>query len=336
MPISVLKSFDPPPANIANDPELVRDRISATATSLLALIGINADPIQSREHVLLSNIFDSAWKEHRTLDLPLVINQIQTPPFQRAGVMDLETFYPAKDRFSLAMAFNNLLASPGFRSWLEGAPLDIAALLHTPTGKPKLSILSIAHLSEPERMFFVSLLLNQILGWVRSQPGTSSLRAILYMDEIFGFFPPVANPPSKKPLLTLLKQARASGLGVVLATQNPVDLDYKGLSNTGTWFIGRLQTERDKHRVLDGLEGVAGDSHAAFDRGTIDKTIASLGNRTFLLNDVHEDGPRLFQTRWTLSYLRGPMTREQIRMLVASDRPLQEDTRVPSVCCGRK
>ena len=172
-------------------------------------------------------------------------------------MLDLESFFPAKDRFALAMALNNLLASPGFGAWLEGEPLDIGRLLHTPAGKPRVAIFSIAHLNDAERMFFVTLLLNQMLGWMRAQSGTTSLRALLYMDEIFGYFPPVANPPSKMPLLTLLKQARAFGLGVVLATQNPVDLDYKGLANTGTWFIGRLQTERDKARVLDGLEGAA-------------------------------------------------------------------------------
>lgn len=315
--ISILTSFDAPDAGLAADEEMLRDRIGATVTSLLGLVGINADPIQSREHVLLANIFDAAWRDGHNLDLAAIVTQIQTPPFQKAGVMDLETFYPAKDRFSLAMAFNGLLASPGFQSWLEGPPLEIGTLLHTPEGKPRVSILSIAHLSDAERMFFVSLLLNQVLGWVRSQPGTTSLRALLYMDEIFGYFPPVANPPSKKPLLTLLKQARASGLGLVLATQNPVDLDYKGLSNTGTWFIGRLQTERDKMRVLEGLEGASSDAHSHFDRAEMEKILAGLGNRTFLLNNVRASGPELFQTRWTLCYLRGPMTRDQIRVLMA-------------------
>jgi hypothetical protein len=319
--ISILKSFDAPDAGLAADKEMLRDRISATVTSLLGLVGINADPIQSREHLLLANIFDATWKDGRNLDLAAIVTQIQTPPFQKAGVMDLETFYPAKDRFSLAMAFNGLLASPGFQSWLEGPPLEVSTLLHTPEGKPRVSILSIAHLNDAERMFFVSLLLNQVLGWVRSQPGTTSLRALLSMDEIFGYFPPVANPPSKKPLLTLLKQARASGLGLVLATQNPVDLDYKGLSNTGTWFIGRLQTERDKMRVLEGLEGASSDAHSHFDRAEMEKILAGLGNRTFLLNNVRESGPQLFQTRWTLCYLRGPMTRDQIRVLMATKQP---------------
>src|SRR5438128_9671397 len=230
----------------------------------------------------------------------------------RIGALDLEKFYPEKDRGELAMRINGLLASPGFGGWLEGEALDVGALYRTPAGKPRVSIFSIAHLSDAERMFFVALLLNEILGWVRMQSGTTSLRAILYMDEILGFFPPVAEPPAKRPLLTLLKQARAFGLGVVLATQNPVDLDYKGLANTGTWLLGRLQTERDKARVLDGLEGAAGGS---LDREGADRTLSALGKRVFLLHDVHAGPALTFQSRWAMSYLRGPLSREQIRAL---------------------
>jgi hypothetical protein len=317
LPVSILKSFGAPDANILNDREALRDRIASTSTSLLALAGIDADPVQSREHILLSTILDTAWRAGTDLDLPAIIAQVQKPAFTKVGVLDLDSFYPAKERFGLAMALNNLLASPGFEAWLTGEPLDIDAMLWTPAGKPRISIFSIAHLSDTERMFFVSLLLNQTLSWVRGQSGTSSLRAILYMDEIFGYFPPVATPPSKKPLLTLLKQARAFGLGVVLATQNPVDLDYKGLANTGTWFIGRLQTERDKARVLEGLEGAAATAGARFDRGAMEQILAGLGNRVFLMNNVHEDHPVLFQTRWTLSYLRGPMARPEIKRLMS-------------------
>ncbi len=318
MPVSVLKSFGAPSEEVLNDREQLRDRINATSTALLALVGIDADPIQSREHILLSSIFDAAWKEGKDLDLAMLINQIQAPPFGRIGVLDLESFYPSKERFQLAMALNNLLASPGFEAWLEGDPLEVGSLLYTPEGKPRISIFSIAHLSDAERMFFVSLLLNQTLSWVRSQPGTTSLRAILYMDEIFGYFPPVANPPSKKPLLTLLKQARAFGMGILLATQNPVDLDYKGLANCGTWFIGRLQTERDKARVLDGLEGAAAATGTNFDKSKMDQILSGLGSRVFLMNNVHDDGPVIFETRWCLSYLRGPMTRTQIKQLMAA------------------
>jgi hypothetical protein len=317
LPVSILKSFAPPAGAVLNDRELLRERVSATATALLALVGVEADPIQSREHILLATLLDRAWREGRELDLGAIIRDVQAPPVSRIGVLDLESFYPARDRFGLAMAFNNLLASPGFEAWMEGAPLEIADLVHTPRGKPRVAIFSIAHLADAERMFFVSLLLNQMVSWMRAQPGTTSLRAILYMDEIFGYFPPTAKPPSKLPLLTLLKQARAFGLGVVLATQNPVDLDYKGLANAGTWFIGRLQTERDKARVLDGLEGAASGAGAGFDRAAMDRLLSSLGNRVFLLNNVHEDHPVVFETRWALSYLRGPLTRGEIRSLMA-------------------
>jgi hypothetical protein len=316
VPVSILKSFAAPSQEILDDAELLRERISTTATSLLGLIGVEADPIKSREHILLSTILDQAWRKGQDLDLAALIGQIQTPPLLKVGVLDLDSFYPSKDRFTLAMQLNNLLAAPGFTAWLEGEALDVGQMLHSPTGKPRVAIFSIAHLSDAERMFFVTLLLSQTLGWIRGQSGTTSLRAILYMDEIFGYFPPVANPPSKAPLLTLLKQARAYGLGVVLATQNPVDLDYKGLANTGTWFIGRLQTERDKARVLEGLEGAAASSGKKFDTQRMEQLLAGLGNRVFLLNNVHEDAPEVFQTRWTLSYLRGPLTRTQIKLLM--------------------
>jgi len=323
LPVSVLRNFAPPAEDIMEEKDLLRERIQSTVTALLALLDIEADPITSREHILVSNIIESTWATGTGLDLAAMIRAIQSPPFERIGIMDLESFYPPKDRFKLAMRLNNLLAAPGFEAWLEGEPVNINRMLYTETGKPRASIFTISHLSDSERMFFVAVLLNEILAWMRSQPGTSSLRAILYMDEIFGYFPPVKNPPSKAPLLTLLKQARAFGLGVVLSTQNPVDLDYKGLSNTGTWFIGRLQTDRDKQRVLEGLEGAAAGS--GFDRARMEEILAGLGKRVFLINNVHETTPVTFQTRWAMSYLRGPLTREQIRALMA-DRKGQMPT----------
>ena len=316
LPVSILKSFVAPAADVREDGELFRERISTTVTSLLGLLGIEPDPIQSREHILLSTIFDHIWRNEEDLDLAKLIQAIQSPPVSKIGVMDLDSFFPSKDRFALAMKLNNLLAAPGFQAWLEGEALDIQSILHTPAGKPRLAIFSISHLNDAERMFFVTLLLSQMVGWMRAQSGTTSLRALLYMDEIFGYFPPVANPPSKLPLMTLLKQARAFGLGVILATQNPVDLDYKGLANTGTWFIGRLQTERDKARVLEGLEGALSSTGETFDRGQMEQTLAGLGARIFLMNNVHEDGPVVFETRWCLSYLRGPLTRTQIKSLM--------------------
>ena len=316
LPLTVLRSFAAPPEAIRTSVEALRERIQGSVSALLGLMGIEGDPIRSREHILLANLLDATWREGRDVDLAGLIRGIQQPPFAKVGFIDLESFYPAKERFELAMALNNLAASPGFSAWMQGEPLDVQRLLYTDAGKPRLSILSIAHLSDAERMFFVTLFLNEVVTWMRSQSGTSSLRALLYMDEVFGYFPPTANPPAKQPMLTLLKQARAFGLGVVLATQNPVDLDYKGLSNCGTWFLGRLQTERDKLRVLDGLEGASAAAGAKFDRGQMEKILSALGNRVFLMNNVHDDEPVVFQTRWALSFLRGPLSREQVSRLM--------------------
>ncbi|HPA58365.1 MAG TPA: DUF87 domain-containing protein [Synergistales bacterium] len=316
--VSILHSFDVPPEAIRADGDLFRERIQTTASSILALMGIDADPLTSREHILISRVLEEKWSRGESLDIPSLIEMIRVPPFRSVGVLDLETFYPSKARMDLVLRLNHLVAAPSFAPWMEGDPLDAGSFLYTADGRPRASIFTISHLSDRERMFFVSLLLNEILGWVRTQPGTSSLRAILYMDEIFGFFPPVMNPPSKTVLLTLLKQARAYGLGVLLATQNPVDLDYKGISNTGTWFIGRLQTERDKARILEGLKGV---SEKGFPLPELDRMISGLGKRVFLLHNVHEDRPVLFQTRWAMSYLAGPVTREQIKTL-AGDSPI--------------
>lgn len=311
LPVNVLASFDAPEAA---DDEALADRVQTTAASLLGLLKIDADPVKSRECILISALLHHEWSQGRNLDLPALIERIQAPPFEKIGVLNLETFYPAKDRFALVMALNNVLAAPGFSAWRQGEALDAGRFLYTAEGKPRLSIFSLAHLGDDERMFFVSLLLNEVLSWTRAQSGTTSLRAILYMDEIFGYLPPTANPPSKLPMLTLLKQARAYGVGVVLATQNPVDLDYKALSNCGTWFIGRLQTERDKARMLDGLQGAAGGGK--FNRQAMESALAGLGNRVFLMNNVHDDGPVIFESRWAMSYLRGPLTRDQIKVLM--------------------
>jgi len=330
LPLTVLRSFNAPPPALIDDIDAMRERIGGATSGLLALLGIDADPIRSREYILLSNIFDTSWRAGKDLDLPQLIQAIQKPPFDKVGFMELESFYPEKDRFELSISLNNLLASPTFAGWMEGEPLDIQKMLYTPEGKPRLAIMSIAHLSDQERMFFVTILLNEMLSWMRSQPGTNSLRALLYMDEVYGYFPPTKNPPSKGPMLTLLKQARAFGLGVVLATQNPVDLDYKGLSNMGTWFLGRLQTERDKLRVLDGLEGAAAESGGKFDRQQMEATLASLGKRVFLMHNVHEDAPVVFQTRWVLSYLRGPLSRPQIQTLMAPFKEAKSAAPLPA------
>lgn len=312
IPVSVLSSLAAPDLDWETNREVLREKISSTVTALLGLVGMNdIDPIRSREHILLSNIFETHWSAGNDIDLTELILQTQTPPFANLGAFPVDTFFPAKDRMELAMVLNNILAAPAFQTWREGESLDVKSLLYTPDGKPRHSIFYLAHLSDGERMFFVTLLLSAVETWMRTQSGSSSLRALLYMDEIYGYLPPTANPPSKQPLLRMLKQARAFGLGLLLATQNPVDMDYKALSNTGTWFIGKLQTERDKNRLLDGLESAAG----GIPRAAMDKLISSLGKRVFVMHNVHEKMPVLIQTRWTMNFLAGPMTRTQIPAL---------------------
>ncbi len=319
LPLSILRSFAAPAPELLEDTQALRERLTSAASGLLALLGRDTDPLRSRDHVLITSLLENAWRRGIGLDLAGLIAAIRKPPFDKIGALDLETFYPAKERLGLAMALNNLLASPGFGAWLDGEPLDVQRLLFTPQGKPRIAIISIAHLSDAERMFIVTLVLNELVAWMRMQSGTSSLRAIFYMDEIFGYFPPTANPPSKTPMLTLLKQGRAFGLGCVLATQNPVDLDYKGLANAGTWLIGRLQTERDKARVLEGLDSALAGS-AGHDRASLEKLISALSPRVFLMRCAHDDAPVVFESRWALCYLRGPLTGFEISRLMAQQK----------------
>ncbi len=315
IPINIMGSFASPGIDFESDSEMLRERIQGTVAALLGMINSKEDPVRSREGILLSNLFEHYWKKNEDLDLGKLIMGIQNPPMTKMGVFDVDTFFPEKDRFNLAMDFNSLMASPQFSYWLKGDDLDIDKLYFTAEGKPRHSIFYIAHLSDSERMFFVTLLLNSLISWMRRQSGTTSLRSLLYFDEIFGYFPPTAQPPSKKPLLTILKQARAFGVGAVLVTQNPVDIDYKGLSNAGTWFIGKLQTERDKARVLEGLEGAIAEAGSS-SKADFSQIISSVSSRVFLMHNIHEDEPVIYHTRWAMSYLRGPMTRPQVKKLM--------------------
>ncbi len=310
--LSVLSSLRRPPLRWETEAELLRERINGIVSSLLGLIGVDADPVRSREHILLATLFEQAWRGEQELDLAGLIAGVQSPPFDRLGVFEVDRFFPEKDRMALALSLNAIVAAPSFQSWVTGESLEIDNLLRAPDGRPRVSVLYLAHLSEAERMFVITLVLEQLTAWLRAQSGTTALRALLYFDELFGYLPPhPANPPSKLPLLRLLKQARAFGLGVMLATQNPVDLDYKGLANIGTWFIGKLQTERDKARLLEGLQAL----DAPLPPETLDRMISSLGPRQFLMHNVHRTGPTTFRTRWALSYLAGPLTRDQLRRL---------------------
>jgi hypothetical protein len=315
--LSILRNFAAPKGLPLED---LTHKVNATVTALLGLGGIEADPVQSREHVLLAQIILDAWQKGRDLDLPTLVQEIPKPAITTVGAYNLETFFPAKDRVKFASQLNNVLASPMFAIWSRGEPLDLASMLYR-NGRPQHLIFSVAHLDDSQRMFLVTLLLEEMLAWTRRQSGTSNLRALLYFDEVAGYLPPnPGNPPSKTPLMTLLKQARAFGVGILLATQNPIDLDYKALSNAGTWFVGKLQTKYDKARLLDGLENAAAEQGKRTDRDYLDKVIASLGDRVFLLHNIHTGTPQLFQTRWALSFLRGPMTREEIGRAVAPIR----------------
>jgi hypothetical protein len=310
-PLNMLGSLAAPAGGADTAGETARDEIESVVSGLLGLLGITGDPLTSREHILLSNLIEHAWTGGRSLDLPTLLRDVQTPPLRKLGVLELDAFYPAADRAALALRLNGLLASPGFAPWLAGEPADIGSLLYAPDGQPSTSVIYLAHLSEPERQLVVTLLLSRVASWMQTQPGTSALRALVYMDEVYGFAPPSAAPPAKKPILTLLKQARAFGIGLVLSTQNPVDLDYKAMSNAGTWMIGRLQTERDKLRIVEALRSASGDA----DLAALDARISGLGKREFVLHSAHGGAPRLFTTRWAMSFLRGPLTKAELARL---------------------
>jgi hypothetical protein len=320
VPLDLVGSLEPP--DDLHDAEIVGDEVEGYVTGLLGLVGIDADPLTSREHILLANLIHHAWSEGRSLDLPTLVGMVGNPPLRKLGVFDIDQFFPPADRMALALRLNGLLASPSFAAWADGPDLDIGSLLYGPDGSPRCAIVTTAHLSDDERQFVTSLILGKVVTWMRRQSGTTDLRALLYMDEVAGYLPPTANPPTKKPIMTLMKQARAFGLGVVLSTQNPVDIDYKALSNAGTWMIGRLSTERDKARLLDGLTSAAGD----VDLSAVDDTISGLGKREFVLRSPGSTATSVFTTRWAMSYLRGPMTRDQIAELTAERPSTPNDT----------
>ena len=314
--VSILSSFKAPTIEILEDMELFSNIINSTVHSILSLIDNKSDET-SKESILLASIFTNYFKEQKDLTLEELITLIVTPPFSKIGVFDLETFFPQSDRLKFALKINTIIASPSFSSWLEGESLDISKMLYSQSGKAKVNIFSIAHLNDSQRMFFVTILLNQILAWMRRQEGTTSLKALLYMDEIFGYFPPQANPPSKQPMLTLLKQARSFGIGVILSTQNPVDIDYKGLSNIGTWFIGRLQTKQDIEKVIDGLSSA---SEKGLNKQELSMALGTLAKRNFIMKNINEERIKTFETRWALSYLKGPLSKDAIKKLMENKK----------------
>ncbi|MEA3342435.1 MAG: DUF87 domain-containing protein [Chloroflexota bacterium] len=315
-PVDVLHFFDAPDLDWDEEEERLRERIGGICSALLGLVGVKADPLQSKEHILLARIFEHVWRAGEQIDLPALIRLIQKPPFKQVGAFELETFFPEKERFTLARSLNNLIAAPGFENWQEGTPLDVETLLYADDGRPRASIFYLAHLNDAQRTFFITMFLEAARDWLRAQSGSTGLRALIYFDEVFGYFPPYPkNPPTKTPLMALIKQGRAAGLGVVLSTQNPADLDYKGLTNAGTWAVGSLRAERDKERVLEGLEGAIAEAGETMDRRSVDRALGALESRVFLLHDIREGPPLFFHTRWAMSYLCGPLTRKQVRRL---------------------
>jgi len=312
IPLNLIESLDPPSPEVQADDEEFRDQVDAVVTALLGLIGVKADPIESREYILIATLIDRAWRQNHGLTLETLIGQIANPPIDKVGALPLDVFFPVADRNKLMLALNNLLASPTMAAWREGQPMELDNWLRTPDGKPVINIVYTAHLDDEQRIFVTALILNKVVSWMRRQPGTSELRCLLYMDEIFGYFPPTENPPTKKPLITLLKQARAYGLGVLLSTQNPVDLDYRGLANMGFWAIGRLQTTQDQARIRTGIEAALSDSEFS---ESFDSLIAGVQKRVFLVHDIHRKAPALVHSRFAMSFLRGPITRDEIERL---------------------
>jgi DNA helicase HerA-like ATPase len=322
VPLNVIGSLRAPKLSWETDGEAIRDEIEGTVSSLLGLVGIEADPLGSRQHVLVSNLLEHNWRAGADLDLGTLIGQIQQPPLRKLGVFEVDAFLPPPERNELAIRLNALVASPSFAAWGSGPALDPDVLLRTGDGRPRAAVIYLAHLSDEERQLVVTLVLSRLITWMRGQSGTSELRGLVYLDEVMGFAPPTAMPPSKKPILTLMKQARAFGIGMVVATQNPVDLDYKAMANAGSWFLGRLQTQRDKERVLEGLRSAAG----GVDVAALDTTIGGLEQRQFLLQSTHRDKPELFSTRWAMSFLRGPLTKEQVATLTPEVPPAPEES----------
>jgi hypothetical protein len=314
-PLHVLSSLERRSARWDADPESAQASLSAAISLVLRLLGRDPDPARSREHVLLSVLAERRLRAGGDADIASLLADLNDPPIAKVGALPIDSFAPKAERRALAAALNNLLASPTFASWRAGASLDVGEWLAPKNGKTPAVIVSVAHLDDEERTLVLGVLLEEVLAWVRSLPGTARLRALILFDEVYGFLPPhPANPPTKRPLVALMKQARAFGVGVLLATQNPMDLDYRALSNAGIWAIGRLQTDADRERVVDGLSGTAGKRDKE-----LEAVISKLAPRWFVLRNVHAEGaPVLLNPRHAMSYLKGPLTRVELKQALAA------------------
>jgi hypothetical protein len=339
LPINIISSFRCPALDWDTEAETLHDKIATTVSAILGLVGFDTDPVKSTEHAFLSNVFEYRWREKKDITFEGLIYDIQNPPFDRLGALPTDEVFGEKERKKLALAVNNILASPTFKYWTAGVVgLDFDEIsrvavrdeIETTVKKPAVSVFYLAHLDDAERMFFITLLAQELVGWMRRQPGAADLAMLFYLDEIFGYLPSYPyNPPSKGPLTMLLKQGRAFGLGSLLTTQNPGDIDYKALTNCGTWFVGKLSTQRDKDKVLEGMEGLNLDE-GGLSREWLDKAISTLEGRVFIMHNAHEDRPYVFHTRWAMSYLRGPMTRDEIRELVAGEPAAKPSVEAPA------
>jgi hypothetical protein len=317
-PLHVLSSLEQPSPLWTTDVAAARESLSASVSLLLRLIGRDPDPTRSRDHVVLSVLAERRLRSGSAADVAALLEDVRRPPIERLGAMHIDEFLPKRDRLSLATALNTLLASPTFESWRTGAPIDIAEwVAPRADGRTPATIVSVAHLDDDERALVLGIVLDQLLAWVRTLTGTQQLRALLVFDEVYGFMPPSpANPPTKRPLVALMKQARAFGLGVLIATQNPMDLDYRALSNAGVWCVGRLQTDADRERVVEALSGGHGSD---VDSASLANVLKLLAPRWFVLRNVHQQPPLvLLQSRTTLCWLKGPMTRGDLKRLTGA------------------
>jgi len=310
-PLHVLSSLERRSPRWDTDPEAARSALAAAVSLVLRLLGRDPDPARSREHVLLSVLAERRLHAGSPADIPSLLEDLAKPPIARIGALPVDTYLPKSERRALAAALNSLIASPTFESWRSGAPIDVEGWLRPVNARAPAVIVSVAHLDDEERALVLGVLLEELLAYTRSLPGSQRLKALCVFDEVYGFLPPYpANPPTKRPLVALMKQARAFGVGVVLATQNPMDLDYRALGNAGIWFLGRLQTDADRARVVDGLGGKGAAPGA--DLGNL---LQHLQPRWFVVRDVHaSNGLKLLQPRYAMSWLRGPMTRTELRM----------------------
>ncbi len=312
-PLHVLSSLERRSSRWDTDPESAQSALSAAVSLVLRLLGRDPDPAKSKEHVLLSVLAERRLRLGEQADIGSLMTDLMNPPLSTIGALPINSFMKRSERQELVGALNSLLASPTFSSWREGASLDVGEWLTTKNGRTPGVVLSVAHLDDEERALVLGVVLEEVLSWVRGLRGSSELKALVVFDEVYGFLPPhPANPPTKRPLVALMKQARAFGVGVVVATQNPMDLDYRALSNAGLWCIGRLQTDADRARVTEGLASSVG---AGTDAKELNRSLSRLAPRWFVMRNAHvpEAGSVLLNPRHTMSLMRGPLTRAELR-----------------------